>query len=72
MSLPFPKYTLYKWSKHTIMIELDLNKLDDDDQILFFGKIYKEYQEENIETRARGGREESFTEKLVSKSKKTN
>jgi hypothetical protein len=37
-----------------------------------FGKIYKEYQEENIETRARGGREESFTEKLVSKSKKTN
>ena len=30
-----------------------------------FGKIYKEYQTENIETRARGGREESFTEKLL-------
>jgi len=45
MSLPFPKYTLYKWSKHTIMIELDLNKLDDDDQILFFGKIYKDLAE---------------------------
>ena len=35
-----------------------------------FGKVYKEYQEENIETRARGGREESFTEKLVSKANK--
>jgi hypothetical protein len=31
-----------------------------------FGKIYKEYQTENIETRARGGRQESFTEKLLS------
>jgi hypothetical protein len=30
-----------------------------------FGKIYKEYQTENIETRARGGREESFAEKLL-------
>jgi hypothetical protein len=32
-----------------------------------FGKVYKEYQEENIETRARGGREESFSEKLLNK-----
>jgi hypothetical protein len=32
-----------------------------------FGKVYKEYQDENIETRARGGREESFTEKLLNK-----
>jgi hypothetical protein len=30
-----------------------------------FGKIYKEYQAENIETRARGGRQESFAEKLL-------
>ena len=30
-----------------------------------FGKIYKEYQTENIETRARGGRQESFTEQLL-------
>jgi hypothetical protein len=51
-----------------------LDKMMKDSKLIWesFGKIYKEYQEENIETRARGGREESFTEKLVSKSKKTN
>lgn len=40
MSLPFPKYTLYKVEKRQMMIELDLNKLDEDDQTLFFGKPY--------------------------------
>lgn len=31
-----------------------------------FNSIYKQYQSENLETRARGGREESFAEKLIS------
>jgi|688.fasta_scaffold06724_18 hypothetical protein len=62
----------------TVSYSLDtfeaLDKMMKDSKLIWesFGKIYKEYQEENIETRARGGREESFTEKLVSKSKKTN
>jgi hypothetical protein len=48
-----------------------LDKMMKDSKAIWeaFGKIYKEYQEENIETRARGGREESFTEKLLTKSK---
>jgi hypothetical protein len=51
-----------------------LDKMMKDSKLIWesFGKIYKEYQDENIETRARGGREESFTEKLVSKAKKAN
>lgn len=56
-------------------VSYDLNTFEALDKMLkdskaiweAFGKIYKEYQEENIETRARGGREESFTEKLLNK-----
>ena len=49
-----------------------LDKMMKDSKLIWesFGKVYKEYQDENIETRARGGREESFTEKLVSKANK--
>jgi hypothetical protein len=62
----------------TVSYSLDtfeaLDKMMKDSKLIWesFGKIYKEYQDENIETRARGGREESFTEKLVSKAKKAN
>lgn len=46
MCLPFPKYTLYKVNKYQMMIELDLNKLNEDDQVLFFGKEYKDLAED--------------------------
>lgn len=45
MCLPFPKYTLYKADKYQMMIELNLNKLDEDDQVLFFGKPYNDLEE---------------------------
>ena len=60
----------------TVSYSLDtfeaLDKMMKDSKLIWesFGKIFKEYQEENIETRARGGREESFAEKLTSKSNK--
>jgi hypothetical protein len=40
MRLALSKYTLYKVDKYQMMIEFNLNKLDEDEQTLFFGKPY--------------------------------
>jgi hypothetical protein len=65
--------------RHTFMetLKYSLDTVDVIDKMLkdskaiwdSFGKVYKEYQEESIDSRARGGREESFTEKLITGNK---
>ena len=55
--------------KYTIDTVDTLDKMLKDSKVIWegFDKVYKAYQEESLETRARGGREESFTEKLINK-----